>query len=307
MDIATKVVNRPTGQSYRVSTAEIKRVGAWQTAVFREGCGLLGRFRPALVLRRVHENGVGAPEVTATSALGHIQHHAVEGLVRYLHPEKWERARRDLIARLSRRERGEADSLGDGDDELAWDPFAGVENTKDVLKLKAEITFELLRMSLDLGELVALAMLETGHLPKTAITAQNRLLATVETAAFILRLILEMAANVLRCEDKLFVFMTELEGLVKRHLTAIGYGAEGFAELLKRRYPEYLRYRKWVAGADESVAGTLFWEFGKRLADVLGIGRHPYFQFSFAELMLGQIRGWGFAALLRGRPTEQAP
>ena len=90
MGILTDVVNRSTGKSYRISTAEIKHIGAWQTAVFRKCLGPLGPFRPSLVLGGVEEDRAC------------IQHELVEAIVRERSPHEWEEAKWAVVANLAR-------------------------------------------------------------------------------------------------------------------------------------------------------------------------------------------------------------
>jgi hypothetical protein len=110
----------------------------------------------------------------------------------------------------------------------------------------------------------------------------------------------EIAARSLNDQEKLFFFMTELETLVTAYLSAMGCNPIKYTELLRQRYAEYLGYRKWVADENESVSGTLFWEFSKRLREALGIGINPLFNVQLTALMLKHIRRWNLSALLKG-------
>ena len=50
-----------------------------------------------------------------------------------------------------------------------------------------------------------------------------------------------------------------------------------FTDLANKRLAEYDRYQNWMPEKDESSKNTLFWEFGKKVAERLS---SPKFQFT---------------------------
>jgi hypothetical protein len=137
MGILTDVVNRSSGKSYRISTVEIKSIGAWQTAVFRRCLGPLGPFRPSLVVGGVQEGRA------------RVQHELVESIVRERSRHEWEEAKWAVVAGLARDEIGldrenDPDIAADADaskspevDAFLKDPsIAALRQEERVLSLK---------------------------------------------------------------------------------------------------------------------------------------------------------------------------
>jgi hypothetical protein len=100
-------------------------------------------------------------------------------------------------------------------------------------------------------------------------------------------------------------FMEALVDFVRRDLKGKGIQPAAFAELLKERLSEYAGYPKWVFGKGESAKGTLFWEFGKKVAVVLGIGNSALFQVILTNVLMESLSDWRLPELLRGAEGDQ--
>ncbi|MGO9123580.1 MAG: hypothetical protein ACLP6G_01695 [Terriglobales bacterium] len=120
-----------------------------------------------------------------------------------------------------------------------------------------------------------------------------------ETAALFIRIVDEIAFSALSDESSIELTEALIE-FVGRDLQGRGVQPAAFAELLKERLTEYAGYPKWVFGKGESAKGTLFWEFGKKVASVLGIGKSTVFQMILANVLLRSLADWRLAELLRG-------
>lgn len=75
---------------------------------------------------------------------------------------------------------------------------------------------------------------------------------------------------------------------------------ETFGECLDERLAEYAGYRKWLPAKDESAGGTLFWEFGKKIADIVGIEKDAVFNVLITNVLMQSLAEWRLAELLRG-------
>ena len=98
-------------------------------------------------------------------------------------------------------------------------------------------------------------------------------------------------------------FMDAFVESIGRALESRGVQPERFAEVLSDRIAEYSGYAKWVPEKGESSRGTLFWEFTKRVADVMGIGKSAFFNLLLTNVLMQSLAEWRLAELLRGVVT----
>ena len=71
-----------------------------------------------------------------------------------------------------------------------------------------------------------------------------------------------------------------------------------FLELLNKRYEEYAHYQKWLPKKGEGSKGTLFWEFGKKVATILCVGQSIIFQTALTNSLLECFACWQLNKLL---------
>jgi len=97
--------------------------------------------------------------------------------------------------------------------------------------------------------------------------------------------------------------MAALEAGVATALQDKGAEQGSFQKLLGKRYEEYSHYRKWLPGKDEAAKGTLFWEFAKKVAAILGVGPNIVFNTALTNELLSAFVCWNldelFAAEIR--------
>ena len=120
-----------------------------------------------------------------------------------------------------------------------------------------------------------------------------------ETAILFIRVLDEIAFGALGAELS-EEFMDSFIESIGRALEGRGMQPESFDELLSQRIAEYSGYAKWIPAKGESSRGTLFWEFGKKVADIRGIGESAVFNLYLTNMLMGSLVEWRLAELLRG-------
>jgi len=180
---------------------------------------------------------------------------------------------------------------------LLWAYFDGMHNSSTVLYEKARVVASLIDMEWS-GVLILAGPARTQDKNSWNRLEEEQARSIIsETAALLIRIVDEIAFSALGAEssDK---FVEALIEFVARDLQGRGIEAVTFAELLKERLAEYAGYPKWVPKGDEGVKGTLFWEFGKKVADIMGIGKDPVFNLLLANMLMRSLADWHLPQLL---------
>jgi hypothetical protein len=194
------------------------------------------------------------------------------------------------------------DESADKNDEVHWEMFYGQPNRRALLEEKAKIVTRMIIEVCDTGPWVATA-LENAHfeLPALRLGDEEVRQAYAETAALLLSLVDRIAFRVLGSEKR-DIFFDALEAGVTGALQDKGVEPRSFQTLLGKRYEEYSHYQKLVSGPDEGAKGTLMWEFGKKVAAILGIGPNAIFQTQLSLHLGKQLKSWNLNELLVGSP-----
>jgi Flp pilus assembly protein TadD len=187
------------------------------------------------------------------------------------------------------------DELTSKDTAKILEYFRGKTNTKDVLEEKAKIVAHFIIHNCDSGLVVATALKDTT--PEIRLGEEEARQAGTETAALLLTLVDRLAVEFLGSNNR-DVFMNALEAGVADALQDKGVEPGAFQELVYKRYEEYSHYRKWVPKGDEGAKGTLFWEFGKKVATILCVGQSIIFQALLTNLLMEKIVRWKINELL---------
>jgi len=176
-----------------------------------------------------------------------------------------------------------------------WAYFSGKSNSAPVLYEKAKVVTYLIDMSW------RDALILAGPIRSSCVRWEEEQARSIisETAALLIRIVDEIAFSAMGAEwsDE---FMEALIEFVGQDLQGRGIQPATFAELLNERLTEYAGYPKWVAGKGEAAKGTLFWEFGKKVAAVLGIGKSALFQVILTNGLIESLAEWRLPELLRG-------
>jgi len=186
----------------------------------------------------------------------------------------------------------------ESDEIEVWPEYLGKPNSQPILREKANIVSRLIEIAIDVGMIAKSLVEESGsasqHTPDLSLRAE------AETAALLLLIIDEMASRSLLYRDKAY-FMTQLGGFVGQLIEQRGLlEASVFAKLSEARRVEYANYEKWIAEEGQTAKGTVLWEYAKKVALALGIGRNALFNMTLSILLAKQIRRWNVVELLRG-------
>jgi hypothetical protein len=176
-----------------------------------------------------------------------------------------------------------------------WTSFGGRGNSSLILYEKARVVTSLVEMIWDSGLVLAVAkdsQIRLGEDEARSVFS--------ETAILFIRLLDEIAFGALGAElsDE---FMDSFAECVGRALEEKGVPPDRFVELLRDRMAEYSGYTKWIPEKGGGSRGTLFWEFGKRIADIVGIGRSAIFNVLLTNVLMGSLVDWRLAELLQAR------
>ena len=173
-----------------------------------------------------------------------------------------------------------------------WTMYSGRPNTAELLREKASVVAELIAMSLDSGETLAPTY-------STGFGERETLLAKAETSAYWLHIVDIYAFRLLSPSERDVLMSALEEGIVGR-LREMGMDRSEFLNLIQTRYAEYPTYKKWVAKEGESAKGTLNWEFAKKIAVILGVGKNALFNVQLSILLLRHLNRMELPTLLKG-------
>jgi hypothetical protein len=183
--------------------------------------------------------------------------------------------------------------------EPLWVYFCGKPNSQPVLYEKAKVLTSLIEMVWSTALILAAPLRD--HEKGSCIRLEQEQARSIisETAALLIRVVDEVAFSALGPEssDEFMEAPVEFVGL---DLQGRGVQRATFAQLLEERLTEYAGYRKWVPGRGENTKGTLFWEFGKKVADIVGVGNDPVFNVLLTNVLMRSLAEWRTAELLRG-------
>jgi hypothetical protein len=96
--------------------------------------------------------------------------------------------------------------------------------------------------------------------------------------------------------------MEAVEAGVFESLQDKGVDPKNFFEILNKRYEEYSHYQEWLPKEGTSAKGTLFWEFGKKVATILGVGKSAHFNALLTLSLLKSFKLWELHKLLPETP-----
>jgi hypothetical protein len=185
-------------------------------------------------------------------------------------------------------------------DEDPWEYFRGIPNTKALLEEKAKLVADLIIASCNAGLVIAAEIKDTIN-PDIRWAEEEARQAAAETAAFLLSLIDRPAFNFLGSKNR-DVFMEAVEVGVFDSLQDKGVDPKNFFEILNKRYEEYSHYEEWLPKEGKGAKGTLFWEFGKKVATILCVGRSAHFNDLLTLSLLKSFRLWELHKLLPESP-----
>jgi hypothetical protein len=130
------------------------------------------------------------------------------------------------------------------------------------------------------------------------INDEQELAVKVEEAFLWYRLIDEAAY--LAIPGQRYRFMDFFEDNLSQQLALQGAEPATICRTLSARSEEYARYREWVSGAPDKMAGTLFWNAAKRIGAPIGFEHHFLFTQVFGTLLLGRLKRSFIRELLTG-------
>jgi hypothetical protein len=177
-----------------------------------------------------------------------------------------------------------------------WPLYAGKPNTAELLREKAYAVAEVIANVLDSAEVLTRAF------PSAEFGERERLLAGAETAAYWLHIVDRYFAFPLLSPSDRDTFNSALIENIAAKLREIGIDRSEFLNLLQARYAEYTAYKEMVETKGESAKGTLNWEFAKKVAAILGVGKNALFNVYLSLMMMRHLERANLAALLKGRP-----
>jgi hypothetical protein len=180
-----------------------------------------------------------------------------------------------------------------------WAYFHGKDNTAPVLFEKAKVVASLIDSVWSDG-LVLSAPIRTQDISSKGRLEDDQARRVIaENAALFLRIVDEIAFTAMGA-DLSDGFIDALMEFVAKDALGRGVDPETFARCLDERLAEYAGYRKWLPAKGESARGTLFWEFGKRIADIIGIGRDAVFNLLLTHTIMNTLAMWQLHELLKG-------
>jgi hypothetical protein len=174
-----------------------------------------------------------------------------------------------------------------------WSYFRGRGNSASVLFEKAKVVTSLVEMVWNSG-LILVASADD----QIRLTEDHARCVFSETGILFVRMLDEIAFGALGAELS-EEFMDDFIESVARALESKGVQPERFAELLSERIVEYAGYAKWLPEKGEGSRGTLFWEFGKKIADIVGVGKSAVFNILLTNVLMQSLSEWQLAELLR--------
>lgn len=181
--------------------------------------------------------------------------------------------------------------------ENLWTEFNNLENTDDVVILKAQALYKFL-VVLDIESVGTFLEYEKEKLESSLINDKYYELV-IEVCVFYLHFIDRMAFESLGPKQRdifmdilvpesrkaLFSFFNEL-GIDTKE----GDFNDTFIDLYKKRQEEYEKYKELVPKKDESFLNTLFWEFGKKVSQILtGQNSDMFINMGVLEFITGPL------------------
>jgi len=156
-----------------------------------------------------------------------------------------------------------------------WQRFEGQPNSKEILFEKASFLAPVLVAAIPGGSKDLFGMWNDDE--KGEVASDKFGEVSLEMALFFIHYVDRNAFNILE-SDKRVLFMDALTENVATFLLLQNKGKvdpglfrSEFIEQLNERQREYSKYKKWFPGEEiKSAKDTLFWEFGKRIANMLG-------------------------------------
>jgi tetrahydromethanopterin S-methyltransferase subunit G len=219
-------------------------------------------------------------------AYGYV-HRVAEELVSGGLPVDW-KATEGTAEKLAKDEMRPPDSIP------PWAEFCGKGNSRFILYEKANVVTSLVEMVWDSGLILAATTDD-----QIRLTEEHARCVFSETAILFIRVLDEIAFGALGAAVS-EEFMEAFVECVGQALEGRGVHPERFAEVLSPRIAEYSRYTKWIPAKRESSRGTLFWEFGKKVADDFGIVKSAVFNLLLTNVLMGSLVEWRLVELLRG-------
>ncbi len=220
----------------------------------------------------------------------------------------------DLVRRgLPDRWKPENGSTGqNGDDTVKsdavrlWACFRGEKNTTPVLCEKAKVLTSLIDSVRNDALILSLPMRNRDETSPKRLEEEHARRVILENAALFIRIADEIALSALGCELS-NEFIDTLIEFVMSDLQGRGLDPTTSAETLKARFGEYAGYAKWVPVKGESARGTLFWEFAKKVAHVLEVGKSAVFNTFLTNVLLRSLTKWQLPELLQANDRDSLP
>lgn len=159
-----------------------------------------------------------------------------------------------------------------------WEEFNGLKNTDDVVVKKATaLCRPLVLLALESNEIFFERLKNLDHFDKKLIS-EKYYIVFYEVSLFYLHFIDRMAFESLEIKQRdifmnilvfnvceaLFEIFTELDVETKKSTFL-----NAFNNLYLTRQEEYGKYKKLVPEKEQGFANTLFWEFGKKISEIL--------------------------------------
>ena len=183
----------------------------------------------------------------------------------------------------------------DRDQPEMWEAFRGQPNTDKLFRQKADVVSRLIEMALDTGLFVAEELKKT---TSTINTTDSATAVMAETAGVLLHVADRIALSTLPARER-DVFIDSLEQAVGEKLQVHGYSCDAFTKLLPPRYAEYAHYQDLTLDIDHPKR-AVFWEFTKKIAFEMGVGKSGVFNVMVSNLLVKQLHRWNLTGLLKG-------
>ena len=179
------------------------------------------------------------------------------------------------------------------DDQIEqWDHFRGRPNTEAVLREKAQIVAELVKISADIPFDIAREVEAA-----TPLRIEQRHRSRLEGIAFGLRIADELAKRNLPPEQVDFL-LTKAEHRLSSEFCNDLLLPQQFANFLNEKYEDYGSYKRWSEN-DPGTGVTLFWEYARRQAHMIGVGKSAIYNTLMTTMLLRTIVRWGLDNLLK--------
>jgi len=175
-----------------------------------------------------------------------------------------------------------------------WEQFAGQGNSPRLLEQKATVIAELIRMSADLPFDLAESFQE--ETPSIKLNVEQKHRSRLEAVAFALRIVDELSSLCLS-GDQRNILMTAIESILAETFCNDIFLPDQFDAFIQEKYEDYGSYKRW-SDTDPGTGITLFWEYERRQAHIIGIGKSALYNTMLGALLAEQINRWGIRNLL---------